>query len=352
MTEPHLTEREDTILREIVRAFLETGQPVASRAVSQTSALGVSPATIRALMSSLEDRGLLCQPHTSAGRVPTLAAVRRYASALLQAPSGATPSLELRSALQAAQGVDGLLRSASHALSAMTSLAAVASPPEGALARISHIEMISLSPRQALVVVVTQGAQVQHQLVELRREMDGAELEGVRQALCGLVAGLTLRQARRRLAEEVRRAQAVYDALVAEAVVVGESALGRGAQDELYVDGELNLVGVEPLWGQAQLRAVLEGLRDKKLLQDIFEQIEDTSGLHIVVGLLSRVGGERGAGGLEDCSLIVAPYGSQGSRLGWVGIVGPVRMRYAALLGLVAGAAEELEAQIEARRVA
>lgn len=345
-----ISQRERQVLDAAIGLFLDTGHPVASGALLRAARLHVSAATVRNTMARLEDKGLLHQPHTSAGRVPTLEAMRDYARRLVGRRQRPHPGLSvLAEALVGQRELDGVIRGASRALSQASAMAGLASPPAQALARISHLELMDLSGPRALVVLVTQGSQIQHHVVELGRQVSAGDLHKMQSWLRGAVIGLTLPQARALLEDEVRQERARCDDLIAQARQLARQALEEASSAEVYVEGDFRLLELDAFEDRARLGEVLRALRDKHTLREVLEQIDDRAQTHVFVGLLEQRG--RGAED-QDCSLIVAPYRQGEQWLGWVGVAGPVRMRYRELIPLVEAAAREVSSCLQMRGVA
>ncbi len=352
MSSVNLTARERAVLMHAIQAYLATGEPVASRAVLSGSELGISAATVRSVMATLEARGLLMQPHTSAGRVPTVSGIQLYVAALVwREPVDKGTERMMRESFEGQTGVDGLLLTASRVLSGLSSMAGLASSPKADGLRLEHIKLMGLSEGRLLAVVVAQGARVSHQIVEVGRVIPPSDLERMNNFLNQTVVGLTLGQARARLREDVRGHEIEADEVLRAAAAVARSALHSEDPVEVVVEGELNLLRLEAFGDLERATQALQALREKRLLLDILSRVEDTPGAHVLVDGLSEEG-ELGAGEALGCSLIVAPYGGESGRLGWVGVVGPVRMHYGALIPLVECAASAVSRRLREAMVA
>ena len=355
MEHTRLSDRELQVLTKIIKAYIASGDPVSSRAVVRGSRLGVSAATVRNVMASLEERGMLCQPHTSAGRIPTIKALKLYVRDLVRlAPVGDHTARCLDQAFDGGMGVDALIQSASRVLSVISTFAGLASSPSEGVMRLKHIDLIGLSDSRILVVVVTEGAQVRHQIVDLDHLLSPGELLRMSNFLNEVTAGLTLDQARLKLHEEIKTEKTRYDRMLRDALKVGHEVLMAQSPGGVVIEGELSFLSLEAVGDLAQARKVLGALREKRMLLDILDRIEDTPGAHVLIGTLGSDQDHDDAREAQGggCSLIVAPYTRRGERLGWVGVVGPVRMRYRELIPLVECAAMTISHRLEKALVA
>lgn len=347
-----LTEREQVVLARVIRSFIATGRPVSSKAVLEGAPLGIGSATVRGVMASLERHGLLCQPHTSAGRVPTVQAMRHYVARLMRREPLAAPTLAaIRNQLGGERRVDGLLHSTSALLSHVSSFAGLVSPPSEAVVRLSHLELMPLGQGRVLVIVVTEGDQVQHHVVELGDVLLGADLVRMQNFLNETVLGLTMAQARSRLRDEVRTEKIRYDDMMRQAVEVAQRALAEAREDvALFIEGELNFLDLEDFGDVEQARRVLQALKDKRRLLAILDKLDDGLGSQILFGPLAEGAQVPGEGAALDgarCALILAPYRRREALVGWIGVVGPLRMPYHRLLPLVEATAGALSERVE-----
>jgi len=319
-----LDERKAAILRAVVEEYIETAQPVGSAHVAQRSALAVSSATVRNEMGVLERDGYLIQPHTSAGRIPTDKGYRFFVDSLAPGALRPAQSQQVRSFFAKAHGeLERMLADTSQLLSTLTDYAAVVVGPSHEVAKIRSVQIVSLAPRLALVVVVLSNGVVEKRALELAEDGDERAFEAASRRLAVMLSGTPWGAA-------VSAPATSDDDAVDQVVRAALGALGGpGAGDGGHV-----FVG-----GASRMAAAFDAVETIRGVLGILEE------QYVMVGLLSDVlnrglsvsiGTEHGVPSLAYCSVIVAPYEVEGEQLGTVGILGPTRMHYDQALAAVA----------------
>lgn len=340
MTSPALAERTRRILAALIREYIETGEPVASAALTRRSGLALSSATIRNVLSQLEDMGFVWQPHTSAGRVPTDLGYRFYVDLLLEAKRATKDSagVEARLRQQAGDGplIDDLLSSASHVLSEVSKHVGFAIAPANAAAIFHRIEFVALSSHRILVVLVARGNQVSQKTIDLGEEIDRAELVRAANYLNEQFAGQTLDQVRENVLTRLREERTLYDQLLGLALRLASSSLESLEKPTVCIDGTSSLVDeVVRASGLSlsTLRALLAMVEEKQRLVRLLNEYIDGPGMTVVIGA------EHSDPELRPFSLIASTYFA-GQSTGMVGVIGPTRMRYSRAIDLVDNAAK------------
>lgn len=315
-----VTARQAAILRLVVREYIETAVPVGSKMVRDKYGLPASPATIRSEMQVLEEEGLLTHPHTSAGRVPSDRGYRVYVESLMDpADLTAEEKATLRHQFyQAAPELDEWAELAAVLLARSLGLLAVVAPPRARELRVRHVELIALKDLLALLVVVLHEARVLKQLVTLESALDQAELSAIAAQLNGRIAGKSVRELRRLSAAGAGAPATIDSALVhlleeaqvreAEARVQG---LGAVLEQPEFQDDHGDFLKIMTLLDQHAIDRVLP------------------TGALAGGGVSVVIGGENQSEAMRRCSVVVAPYGIGSEVVGFVGLVGPTRMRYA-----------------------
>ena len=317
--------REREVLRSVIRAHIVTGAPVGSKTLSLGTGMDLSPATIRTVMAELEERGLLVQPHTSAGRVPTDTAYRLYVDHWMGASRVVPAQAQaIDEALRTRRDVAELLEEASRQLSRLSHHVGVVLAPELRRIVIEHLEFVRLDPRRVVAVLVDRTGVVHNRIVEEADTSDQEELDRVGRWLTDQFAGLTLQQMREELLRRVSEDRAAYD-LARKAV---EPAAGEAGGD-LFVEGMANLLDEPAFADLDRMRAILKTLEEKSRLVELLGRVLDGEGVQVVIG------SENPLPGLADCSLVTSTYGAGDRVLGTVGVVGPTRMEYARTVALV-----------------
>jgi len=305
-TDPILDPRARQLLRTLIGRYIQSGEPVGSQTLARHAGLDVSPATIRNILSDLEDVGLLSAPHTSAGRIPTAQGYRLFVDTLLQVsplPEGEVS--RLRSELPAGSGTQALLGSASELLSAMTHFVGVVSVPNRAQFAFRRIGFVPIDAQRVLAIVVLADNDVQNRIIQTRRPYDAGELERVANYLNTHFAGRAVADIRATLLRDLRTARAEMETLLAQSVELAEQVLAPGG-DDMVVAGQTRLMGVQELSDVDRLRDLFEAFARKREILQLLERTVQAPGVRIFIGE------ETGLAPLEGVSLVTAPYTSGG----------------------------------------
>ncbi len=330
-----LSERSRRLLAALVREYIATGEPVASQVLARKSATGVSSATVRSVLASLEEAGYVHQPHTSAGRVPTDRGYRVFVDMLLESRRPARPSVDVEHRLRGtgpAPLMDDLLASVSHLVSRAARQVgfALAGTPVAVLHR---IEFVSLGGSRVLVVVVARGDQVTQKVVDAGEDVAHGELVHAANYLNTEFSGLPLFDVREAVLERLRQERTLYDALLARALRLARSSLEElPSQQAFHVEGAASLLNDEGHDGVSvvTLRALFEMMEEKERMVHLLNQYIDGPGLTVVIGA------EHAAPDLRSFSLI-ASTAVDGASIRTVGVIGPTRMRYSRAITVVDG---------------
>ena len=332
------------LLRTLVSRHIRDGEPVGSQTLARHAGLDVSAATIRNILASLEDAGLLSAPHTSAGRVPTAQGYRLFVDSLLQLrPLPEGDVARLRSELPAGAGTQALLGSTSELLSAMTHFVGMVSVPKRETFAFRQIEFVALDPHRVLAILVFADGEVQNRVVQVRRAFDPAELEQAARYLNLHFAGQSLATIRASLLRDLRDARSEMERLLASSVELAEQAFAPG-RDDVVLAGQTRLMGLQELADLDRLRALFEAFAEKRELLQLLERTAKAPGMRVFIGE------ETGLAPLEGMSLVTAPYGHEGRMLGVLGVIGPSRMAYERVIPVVEAAASALGAALNPER--
>ena len=323
--------RQAEVLREVVRQHIRSGEPIGSAAVTRGARLGLSPASVRSVMAELEERGLLCRPHASAGRIPTDRAYRLYVDSLQPRPRMApTEAHAIEQALAGSRGELGeLFVEASRQLSRFSQQVALVLAPDLDRIVVDHLELVRLDAQRVMAIVVARSGVVHNRILPVDEPLDPAELERIGRYLSTEFGGLTLPAMRAALERSLGQERAIYDRLLARSLELGRRAVELGHEAELFVEGASNLLSLPDFSDLEQLRALLRTLEDKRTLIDLLERLIESAGVQVVIGQ------ENPLFDLTRCSLVASTYGAGGRVLGSVGIVGPIRMPYGRAMALV-----------------
>ncbi len=336
MTGPAISDRTRRILATLVRAYIETGEPVSSATLAHKAGLNLSSATVRNVLAQLEEMGYVWQPHTSAGRVPTDAGYRCYVDMLLDSRRSAKDVSAVEARLRQEAGdaplMDDLLSSTSHVLSEAGKGVGFAIAPPNAEALFQRIEFVPLSGSRILVVVVASGNQVSQKSVDIGEAVSSSELEQAANFLNSEFSGCTLDEVRTGVIERLKEERSLYDQLLGLALRLASSSFaGLDRPTSVYVDGATTLLeevvqasGIST----ATLKALWRMVEEKQRLVRMLTEYIDGTGLTVVIGA------EHNDPELRPFSLIAATY-FDGRSNGTVGIIGPTRMRYSKAISAV-----------------
>lgn len=328
-----LSERSREVFRQIVDAYVETGEPVGSRTLSRRLPAALSPATIRNVMADLEDVGLLYAPHTSAGRLPTEAGMRLFVSGLLEV--GALASDE-RSRIDAecraaGRSVEQVLEQAISTLSGLARCAGMVLAPK-AQRGLKHIEFVPLSPGRALVVLVGGDGIVENRVMDLPADVSSSVLVEASNYLNARLAGRTLDEAREHIMTELESQRGQLDQLTKKVVEAGLATWSGNQRDgHLIVRGQSHLLDdVTALNDLERIRSLFEALETKETMLRLLELTNLAEGVQIFIGAENALFSQSG------CSLVVAPYHNAEEQIvGAIGVIGPTRINYARIIPLV-----------------
>jgi heat-inducible transcriptional repressor len=330
-----LSERSRTILRQIVESYLETGEPVGSRNLSRVLPMTLSPASIRNVMSDLEQLGLIAAPHTSAGRMPTQLGLRLFVDGLLEVGdlnSKERRQIESHIAGRRSRSVDDVLREAGEMISGLSHCAGVVLA-EQQIARLRHIEFVMLEPGKALVVLVGEDQAVENRIIDLPQGLPPSALIEAANYLNTHVRGATIAEARSTIENELASSKAELDELTQKVIQAGlaEWSGSLGDRQSLIVRGQANLLkDVTAQEDLERIRRLFDDLERKRDLVQLLGLSESAEGVRIFIGSVNKLFS------LSGSSLIVAPF-QDGRRkvVGVLGVIGPTRINYARIIPMV-----------------
>lgn len=319
-----LDDRAKLLMKALVERYIADGQPVGSRTLSRASGLELSPATIRNVMSDLEELGLIASPHTSAGRVPTARGYRLFVDTMLTVQPGqfaAAPSL-------AHDQPQKVISNAANLLSSLSQFVGVVMAPRRASV-FRHIEFLRLSERRILVIIVSPEGDVQNRVIFTELDYSQSQLVEAANYLNAHYMGLTIEQVREKLQNEVETLRAEIATLMQAAVTVSSEAMTQ-AQDEVVISGERNLLSVTDFSSDmGHLRRAFDLFEQKAQLMRLLDIAGQAEGVRIFIG------GESQVVPFEELSIVSAPYEVDGQIVGTLGVIGPTRMPYERMIQIV-----------------
>jgi heat-inducible transcriptional repressor len=345
--------RGQIILTAIINEHFVTGEPVGSKVLADkfANASGMSSATIRNVMSDLEEMGMLEQPHTSAGRVPTDSGYRFYVDNLLGVLSISDDDLfkigKEYGLDETAETPDRLMERTSHLLSALSNNVGIVVSPSLASDRLQHIEFVNLSDNRILVVLVSSPNIVHNKIIRLNVTFAKEELERTANYLNAEFVGKSLSEIRAEILKLMHEEKALFDKLLETAVILcSQSIEDEDALGEVFVDGTSNILTKSDFADLERLRELLGTIGERsRLIQILNECIQRDAALKGAKGDVQVViGTENRVPTLQNCTLISAPYriGSS-SAVGTLSVLGPTRIEYARMISIVSYVASTLE---------
>ncbi len=328
-----LDERTQNILIAVVRNFIQTADPVGSRTISKRYDFGLSPATIRNVMADLEELGFLEQPHTSAGRVPTDKAYRRYVDHLqdVALPTPEDANIIAKWYTPIAGDNDEIMAATSRLLSEVSNYAGVVLSTF-VTAIFKRIEFVKVRGKQVLAIFVMDSANVHNKLITLEDELTQDDLHKISNYLNYEFSGQPLRTIRQRVLERMKAEKAQYDELVEQAINIGAKTFDDASEAEadIYLGGTVNIMDQPEFMGNvSRMKDLFKAFEEKSRLISILDRCLDEAGINVVIGT------ETPFQDIQDCSLVTRTYTYDDRTIGVLGVVGPKRMVYPRIMALV-----------------
>ena len=342
---PLPSERAQYLLKVLIRRFIRDGQPVGSRTLSKDAGVEISPATIRNVMSDLEDLGLVSAPHTSAGRVPTARGYRLFVDSLVRykkPKDGEIRRLRVRIA-EMQDDPGALLNSVSRMLSKITSLAGVVTVPRGQKAILRQIEFLPLSDNRILAILVINDREVQNRILSTAEPCNADELQKAANFINDHYVGMDLVQIRERLVRDLEATRDSMNQAMHDIISVAQSAMQGAARTEgqYLLAGEANLMNFAELSDLDTLRRLFDAFSRKRIMLDLLDRSIHAEGVQVFIGQ------ESGYSILDGCSLVTAPYHVDDDHIGVLGVIGPTRMAYERVVPIVDVTARLLESAMK-----
>ncbi len=302
-----------------------------SRTLARDTGLDLSPATVRNVMSDLEELGLVASPHTSAGRVPTVLGYRFFVDSLLTLrPLRDIEIGKLKQQLGLEQEPAGLLESASQLLSGLTQMAGVVMLPKRERISIQQIEFLPLSSDRVLAIIVTNDEEVHNRIIHTRKRYTRAELDQSANYLNRTFAGQTLTGVRDRLVREMQETRERMDQIMVRSLEMAGQVFGQEERGgDCVISGQTNLMHFSELADMDRLRKLFEAFTQKHEILHLLDQCLSAQGIQIFIGE------ESGYRHLDNCSVITAPYEVDNEVVGVLGVIGPTRMAYDRVIPIV-----------------
>jgi len=324
-----LNDRARILLKYLVERYIEDGQPVGSRTLSKHTGLNLSPASIRNIMSDLEEGGFIASPHTSAGRIPTPKGYRLFVDSLLTVKPLAQVEMRQIESTLLPDDPQRLVATASHLLAELTAYAGVVLTPKRRNQSLRQIEFLTLSEKRILLIMVTQDGEVQNRVLLTEKTFSPSQLTRAANYFNQHFAGHSFEDVQPRLARELAELQSDISRLMTAVVEAGNEAFSSAGK-EYVLTGERNLLQTPELsTNMTRLRELFGLFEQKTELMQLMDVGHAANGVQIFIGAESRVTP------LDECSVIAAPYEVNGEVVGTLGVIGPTRMAYERVIPIV-----------------
>jgi len=327
-----LDSRSRDIFRRIVETYLDTGDPVGSRNVSRILTTALSPASVRNIMSDLEEMGLIYSPHTSAGRLPTELGMRFFIDSLMEVGELSEDERQRIDGEFTGGSVETVMSEAGHMLSAMSRGAGVVLAGKQDV-RLKHVEFVRIEPTRALGVLVSENGAVENRIIDLPRGLPNSSLVEASNYLNAHFRGRTLAEARTELERQREERRREIDKLTERVIAAGVATWSGEADDSgtLIVRGMSNLIGdVKALDDLERIRVLFDDIENKREIIQLLGLAEQGEGVRIFIGSENKLFS------LSGSALVVAPFRDSGERVvGVLGVIGPTRLNYARVVPAV-----------------
>ncbi len=336
-----LDERKITILKAIIKTYLETGEPVGSRTISKYTDLKLSSATIRNEMSDLEEMGYILQPHTSAGRIPSDKGYRFYVDQIMQEKEQeVTEVKELM--IQRVDRVELVLKKLAQLLAANTNYAALISGPQYRRNKLKFIQLSMMDDRKLLIVTVVEGNLIKNTMVDVPRNISREELLNLNILLNSALNGLTIEEINLDVISRLKEQAGVHSSLVDTVLTEVARAIRADEEDlQIYTSGATNIFKYPELSDGDRASELLKAFEQKDVLQKLITDVNEASD---ETGIQVYIGNETPVQTMKDCSVVTANYDLGEGIRGTIGIIGPKRMDYEKVLGTLKNLMKQLDA--------
>ncbi|NPV26865.1 MAG: heat-inducible transcription repressor HrcA [Firmicutes bacterium] len=324
-----IDERKQKVLAAIIKDYVATAEPVGSRTIARKYNLGVSPATIRNEMADLEEMGLIEQPHTSAGRIPSHRGYRYYVDCLMERQQ-LTEEEEnyIRQAyMRKMREIDSVIQETSRLLSELTNYTSMVLSPQASQSEFKHIELIPFQPLKALAVIITQAGFVLHRIMDISESITAEDLRRVAQVFNNKLKGVTLENLKKSVWQDLYNELLQQKRLLREVMELLQDALQEPGEEKVYLGGTLNMLNQPEFRNVDKIKHMLAVLEENQVLKSVL----DTASRGITV----KIGGENSYEELQECSVITATYEVDGKIIGKIGVLGPTRMEYSKAVSIV-----------------
>ena len=334
-----MDDRKWTILQAIIKTYLETGEPVGSRTISKYPGLNLSSATIRNEMSDLEEMGYILQPHTSAGRIPSDAGYRLYVDRMMEEKDReVTEMKELM--IQRQDKMELLLKQVVKVLAANTNYATMISGPQYHRTKLKFIQLSVVNEEQILAVIVAEGNVVKNKMINMEHGLDHETVLRMNILLNSRLNGLTIEEINLATISALKEEAGIHSELVSRVLDAVAEAISQEEDMEIYTSGATNFFKYPELSDSEKASELISTFEEKHPLASLMKEEgihDDEHGIQVYIGQETPVSA------MKDCSVVTASYDLGGGMYGRIGIVGPKRMDYDKVVGVLKNLTQQLD---------
>ncbi|MEO1929552.1 MAG: heat-inducible transcriptional repressor HrcA [Gammaproteobacteria bacterium] len=325
------SDRAKQILSAIIDNYIEEGTPIGSKKLSSYNRFNLSSATIRNVMSDLEDLGFIASPHTSAGRIPTSKGYRFFIDRLLEfQPVDSNEIASIKDTVSKTKSSNkDLATNVSTTLSAITQLAGIVTVPKQHKSTLKEIDFIPLSEQRVLVIVVINDSEVENKILQMKRNFSRDELQISANYLNQNYVGRSFEYIKNNLLTQLKETSALANSLMNDIINIADELLTNQNKDEYVVTGKNQLLDFEELSDINQLKELFDAFNEQQLLLQLLDKSISTSNIQIFIGQ------ESGYRIFDNCTLITAPYTNEVGSVGVLGVIGPTRIAYQRVIPIV-----------------
>ena len=337
-----LQDRKMKILQAIIRNYLETGEPVGSRTISKYTDLKLSSATIRNEMADLEEMGLIMQPHTSAGRIPTDAGYRLYVDNMLSAERKQVDDMKSM-LLQKQDRLENLLQQVAKLLAANTNYASMISSPVMRRNKIKFIQLSQVDEDSILAVIVLEGNLIRNRVIPVDRPLDAEQMLKLNMLLNTNLCGLPIEEITLGLIESIKRDAGIHTEIVSDVFDAAAEIVRKEEDLKIYTSGANNIFRYPELADHRKASEIISDFEEKQALSSIVQESLAGSTESSETGIQVYIGGEMPVASMRDCSVVTATYDLGDGMKGTVGIIGPRRMDYERVVDVLSHIMRQLD---------
>ena len=335
-----LDDRKIKILQAIIRNYLETGEPVGSRTISKFADLNLSSATIRNEMADLEEMGYILQPHTSAGRIPSDQGYRLYVDTMMEEKTREIEELK-ETLLEKADKMDQVLKQAVKLLAVNTNYASMISAPNYRRNKLKFIQLTKVDQNQLLAVIVVEGNVIKNHILKVADQLDNETLLKLNILLNTHLNGLSIEEINLGIIKTLKQQAGTYSAIVGEVIEAVGEAIKADEDLEIYTSGATNIFKYPELADHRKASELISTFEEKQLLTELVNK--NTNADEKSTDIQVYIGNETPIESMKDCSIVTATYELEEGMRGTIGIIGPKRMDYDKVVGILKSLKSQLE---------